>query len=205
MMVFFEPSPLATGVIFIGVLFTAIRDKRLSRKGLGRLLLHPVLAFLCVYVVFAVFFAFDLVEALRSVLKEQASFVLETHRGYWPWVGGNTKEFLYAAGTPIMVIFVYWVARIVWQWGTSRKGVMHWSMDTVFVLSLLVVFGAVVFLGVNRGETSRLWIYLAVLFTIPASLLIARSPRSPLLFFSVASALVIQSIVALQRVGFVVP
>jgi hypothetical protein len=68
-----------------------------------------------------------------------------------------------------------------------------------------MTFAAVLFLGVNRGETSRLWIYLAVLFPIPASLLIARTPRSPLLFVFVGSTLVIQSIVALQTVNFVLP
>jgi hypothetical protein len=115
------------------------------------------------------------------------------------------KEFFYAAGTPIVILFVYCVARILWQWRTSGNAEMHWSMDTAFILALLVTFAAVLFLGINRGETSRLWIYLAVLFPIPASLLIAKSPRSPLLFFLVACTLVTQSIVALQRVAFIIP
>ena len=203
MLVLFEPSPLATGVIFVAILLVALGEKRLSRSDLGRLVLHPLLAFSGVYLAFFVLFDFDLLGAFRSVLAEANNFNQEENRSYRQWLGANTREFFYAAGTPLVVIFVYWVARILRRWRPSSDRVARWSMDTAFVMGLLVTFAAVLFLGINRGETSRLWIYLAALFPIPAALLLAATPRSALLVFFVGSTLVIQSIVALQRVDFV--
>jgi hypothetical protein len=61
------------------------------------------------------------------------------------------------------------------------------------------------FLGINRGEITRLWIYLAVLFQVPASVFIAKIDRGIILFFLVASLLAMQGMVTLHRIGFVFP
>jgi hypothetical protein len=205
LLILFEPSPLVTGIIFIGIFLNAIGEKRLSMKNFWIILFTPILAFLCMYVLFSVLFSFDLFQALRFVFKNAINFNLKAHRGYWVWIGENTKEFFYSVGTPIVLIFIYWISQILVKWKTLKSAITHWSMETIYVLSLLVTFGVVLFLGTNRGELSRLWIYLAVFFQIPASLFIARIPKSALLFFLVASTLVIQSIIALQRIGFIIP
>ncbi len=203
MLILFEPSPLATGLIFMAILLVATKEGQLSKEDVGRLLLYPFLAFLCVYVAFFVLFDFDLVGAFSAVLTEAGAFNLAESRGYWPWIGANMREFFYAAGTPLVIIFAYGVARLFHQWWAAKGVGRRWTMDTAFVMGLLATFTAVLFLGINRGETSRLWIYLAVLFPIPAALLIAATPRRSLLVFFVGSTLVIQSVVALQRVDFV--
>ena len=72
-------------------------------------------------------------------------------------------------------------------------------MESIYVLSVLATYGAVLLLGVNRGEISRLWIYLAVLFQIPAAVFIARTAKSAVFFFLVACTLVAQSDESLSK------
>ncbi|MBI1794620.1 MAG: hypothetical protein HYR70_10555 [Chloroflexi bacterium] len=204
-LILFEPSPLVTGIIFIGILINAAGEKKLSKKDFGALLIIPLLAFLGMYTLFSVLFSFDLIQVLRFVVRDAVNFNFKDNRGYWVWIGENTKEFFYGVGTPIMLIFIYWISQLLMKWKNLKYNVIYWSMENIFVLSLLMTFGAVVFLGINRGEVSRLWIYLAVFFQIPASLFIAKIPKSTVLFFLVTSTLVLQSIVALQRVGFIIP
>ena len=96
------------------------------------------------------------------------------------------------------------VAQIFSQW-RALKNNAGWSLENVYVIGLLVTFFVVVFLGVNRGEITRLWIYLAVFFQIPASIFIAKINKGEVLFFLVASTIVAQNILTLHRVGFIIP
>ena len=204
-LVLFEPSPLVTGFIFLGVLLKAIGEKRISKGDLWKILVVPGLAFLGVYFLFSVLFSFDLLEAFRLVLNDAVDFNVRAERGYWIWVWENPKEFTYAAGLPVMMIFIYMVMQVFGGWKHLRIHITRWSMETLFVLSLLLTLGVVILLGVNRGEITRLWIYLAVFFQVPAAIYMARISRGEGLFLLVACTLAVQSIVTLQRVGFVIP
>lgn len=205
LLVLFEPTPLVTGIIFLGVLFNAILEKRISKKDFWGLLIFPILAFLGMYLLFEVFFSFNLFQAFQYVFNDALQFNAIDERDYWIWIGENPKEFIYAAGLPIMMIFIYMTVQILNQWITTRDNTIGRSIENVFVLSLLVTLGIVIFLGINRGEITRLWIYLAVFFQVPAALFLANTQKSNFLFFLVASTLVVQSVISLQRVGFIIP
>lgn len=206
MLVVFEPSPLVVGLIFIGVAVKAIGEKKIILRDLIKIVVFPVSAFLVVYLLFLLFFSFDLIQAFRFILDDAASFNLNSQRGYRVWFGENLKEFFYSAGTPIVLIFIYTTSRLVLNWKSLfKQNIFDWVSEHFYSFSLLLTFSFVVFLGINRGEISRLWIYLAVLFQIPAALFITKIPKSQLAFFIVSSTVIIQTIVALQRVGFVRP
>ncbi len=205
MLVLFEPSPLVTGIIFVGVLLNTAGEKRLSKKDFWYISIIPLLTFLCLYMLFSVLFSFDLIQAFRFILNDAAKFNFESRRGYRIWIGENIKEFFYGVGTPIMLIVIYRISQILSQWKTLKRNIIYWPLENIFILSLVMTFGVVALLGINRGETTRLWIYLGVLFQVPASLFIAQIPKSSIPFLAVASMLVIQTIVALQRVVFVNP
>jgi hypothetical protein len=205
LLVLFEPSPLVTGIIFVGILLNALAINNLSKKDLWALMVIPPLGFLGLYLLFMAAFKFDLFQAFQYVLTDAVDFNVEDNRDYWIWVVENPKEFFYAAGIPIMIIFVYLTFLIFSHWKTLKRNLIGWSMEIVFILSLLVTFFVVVFLGINRGETTRLWIYLAVFFQVPAAYFFGKIARSTSLFFLVACTLVIQSIISIQRVGFVIP
>lgn len=200
----FEASPATLGILFLGILIHAIGENRLSEWDLWKFLTHLVLAFLAVYAAFSALFHFSLLQAFLYVLEDAVKFNLISERGYAIWAGENILEFFFSAGVPVMIIFMYMAAHIL---GDPRtlKDILHWSSENVYVICLLLTFLAVDLLGINRGEVTRLWIYLAVFFQVPASLFIARIHRGEILLFLVSGTLVLQSLISLHRVGFVLP
>ena len=203
-LVLFEPSPLVAGIVFLGIFIHALLAKKLSQKELLRLLIIPFLSFLGVYLLFFVFFSFNLFQVFKYILADAVDFNVKANRPYWIWLQENPKEFFFAAGLPVMMIFIFMAAKILTQSG-SLKSIARWTLENIIVISLLVTFCALLFLGVNRGEITRLWIYLAVLFQIPAASFLGKMPSSKTMFFLVAATLVIQSILTLQRIQFINP
>lgn len=203
-LILFEPSPLITGIVLIGILIYAIREKRFSKKDFYRLSINLSLAFLVVYIIFDILFSFNLLESFLYVLKDAMKFNITYERGYLIWIVENSKEFFLGVGIPVMIIFIYMTAQILVQTKTL-KSFTQWSLENIFVISLLVTFFVLLFLGINRGEVMRLWIYLAVLFQIPTSIFIAKIEKGEILFFLVASLLAVQAMVTLHRVGFNFP
>jgi hypothetical protein len=149
-------------------------------------------------------FTFNFFQSFLYLLNGARNFNINDERGYWIWIIENSREFFYGAGVPVMIIFTYMVTLIFAQM-KNLKAATQWSLENVFVISLFVNFLLVLFLGINRGEITRLWIYLAVLFQVPASVFIAKIGKGTILFFLVASLLAVQGMVTLHRVGFVFP
>lgn len=203
-LILFEPSPLITAFILTGVLVYAIREKQFSIKDAGKLSIHLILAFLGIYIIFYVLLSFDLIQTFLYVLRDAVTFNLARRRDYAIWLGENIKDFFYDAGLPVMIILIYMTAQIFGQW-KSLKEFIRWPLENIYLFSLWVTFLVVDLLGVNRGETTRLWIYLAVFFQVPASIFMARIKRGEILFFLVALTLVVQSMLTLHRVAFVIP
>ena len=203
-LILFEPSPLVTGLIPAGILLYSFVNNKLTKQAILRLIIHASLAFLVLHLIFRTFFSFDLFETLQFVLRDATHFNQLAGRGYRIWLGENLKEFFYSAGTPVMVIFIYSISQAAVRWDEITNPA-HWSYEFVYSVSLLITFAFVVLLGINRGEISRLWIYLAVLFQVPAAVYIAKIKKSTLIFLLVAGTLVIQTLLPLHRVGFTNP
>ncbi len=200
----FEPLPLITGIIFLGILLQAIRERRISKEGFWKLILNMSLGFLSVYFLFSIFFSFDLFRTFMYVWKDLMNFNTNGQRDYWIWLGENIKEFFYGVGVPITIITIYMIAHIFAQWKASRDFVLL-SVENVFAMSVIITFLILVVLGINRGEVTRLWIFLAVFFQVPASIFMAKHVRSNVPFYLVTGMLVVQSIITLHRIGFIIP
>lgn len=204
-LVLFEPSPLVMGTLFLGIIFQAMIRKKISIKELISILLLPILSFIVIYFLFKLIFSFDLWQAFQYVLRDAVDFNNRTNRKYSVWLSENLKEFFYGAGLPVMMIFLYIIMSIFSQWKKILREFRDISVENWFSLSLLLTFLIVLFLGVNRGETTRLWIYLAVFFQIPAAYYIANTDKSKMMLFLVACTLIVQTIITLQRVRFLNP
>jgi len=204
-LVLFEPSPLVTGLLFVAVLLPAIGQKKVTVKDLIPIPLIPIFTFAAVYLLFSILFSFNLWQVMDYMIKEAVQFNEIDNRSYLIWLKENVKEFFYGAGPPVMMIFIYFTVSIFSQWKMVAKNILHWSTENIYVLSLIFTFCVVLFFGVNRGETTRLWIYLAVFFQIPAAFFMAKVVKNNTLFYILAATLIAQSFVTLQRIGFVIP
>ncbi len=205
LLVLFEPSPLVLGIVFIGILLNAIGENRVSRKDMWAILFVPTLGFLGTYILVSSFFHFDMFQAFQYVLIDAVDYNLKDKHDYWIWILENPKEFFYAAGIPVMLIFVYMSSLILSHWKSLTWNITRWSIEIVYIVSLLITFCVVLFLGINRGEITRLWIYLAVFFQVPAAYFLAKMVKSKSLLYLVSCTLVIQSVISLQSVSFIGP
>ena len=204
-LILFEPTPLATGIIFIGILLHTLGENKLSRNQILGVARHSG-AWLCAGIhPLPDYFSFDLLGAFQYVLKDAISFNTVDQRDYWIWLLENPKEFLFSAGIPVMVLFIYLASDMISQSKTLGARITHWPVDKIYILSLLATLLALMLLGINRGEITRLWIYLAAFFQVPAAYFLAKFKYGKAVFFGVACTLVIQTLITLQRVGFVVP
>jgi hypothetical protein len=138
------------------------------------------------------------------VWKDLTNFNTNGQRDYWIWLGENIKEFFYGVGVPITIITIYMIAHIFAQWKSSRDFVLL-SVENVFALNVIITFLILVFLGINRGEVTRLWIFLAVFFQVPASIFMAKHVKINIPFYLVTCTLAVQSIITLHRIGFIIP
>ena len=198
----FEPSPFTTGILFIGILLNAIGEKKISLKQTLNVVLIPIISFAAIYLIFLIVFSFDLNQAFQYILKDAVEFNIRRDRNYLIWIGENLKEFFYVAGLPVMMIFIYFTFSILSQWRALKKNLLHWSAIDLFVLSLLLTLIIILFLGINRGEVTRLWIYLAVFFQIPAAYFMAKIIKSNALFYILAVTLMAQSFITLAKISF---
>jgi len=76
-------------------------------------------------------------------------------------------------------------------------------MESLYLLCVLASFLFIVLTGVNRGEVTRLWIYLAVFFQVPTALFMTKIPRNTWVFYCVAATLVVQAVAALGKIDFI--
>lgn len=201
---FFEPSPLVVGILFVGILVNALIQKSLSIKELIEILVYTLVSFLVTYLLVLICFSFDIFHAFINIIKDAASFNATADRPYSLWLRENLKEFFYGAGLPVMMVFVYLFFSLLGQWKELFRKGYHWSIENTYLVSLLITFCVVLFLGINRGETTRLWIYLAVFFQIPAAVYMVRVVKSNLAFIILAGTVILQTLVSLQRIVFII-
>jgi hypothetical protein len=189
----FEPLPFVTGVLFLALaghlLLRSETDGRVLVTRAGWTLLTFAAAYMAARVVIGV----DAVAVFRHVWNDAVAFNAEAGRPYRIWVWRNLIDFSIGTGLCQMtawagvVVYAVWHAREWRMWG--REPVVMFSVGvaaTVLATDLL---------GVNRGETVRLWIFLACLAQVPAAYACAR------LESRVATALVLATSVLSGTIG----
>ncbi|MBV1851216.1 glycosyltransferase family 39 protein [Catellatospora tritici] len=191
---FFEPLPLALGVVFVALLGWAKAGGRLSWPDTGWLIGLAVAGFAACYAAMRLVVGYDLASNFAYVLDDARGFNGDGHRPYGVWVVRNLWDFAIAAGLPTVLLVAAGVVDAV------RRG--PWRAGAVLAASAAVTLVVLDLLGVNRGETVRLWIFLAVLWQIPAAWLCARTARLwPIV--AVVSATALQAATGMAMIAFV--
>lgn len=204
-LILFEPSPLITGLIFLGILIFNFAQKKLLLPEIMRIVIVTVAAFSVTYLFFSLVFSFDLLQAVAYVMKHQSDFNSGVRPGYTIWLGENIKIFSYVVGLPITMIVIYRAAQIIAESNSIKSFIRNWSIEKTFLFSVLVTFLTLLLWGIVRGEITRIWIFMAVFFQIPVAYFMAKIVKRNILFFLVAGTLVAQSIITVHRVAFLRP
>lgn len=194
-MVFFEPLPLVSGFIFLGMLWHALSYDGKRLKDYGRAAAAAIGAFFAVYVVLRLALSYDFFANLAYMVHDARRFNA-TGRPYRVWAVTDVIEFATAIGAASTVILLGAFANGEWRTWSSRI--------TVLAVTSLATIAIVDLLGLNRGEVTRLWIFLAAFVAIPIGTRLAAS-RSLLPLAIVILSLAAQTSVEAGMIAFVVP
>jgi hypothetical protein len=190
---FFEALPLVMGLVFAALLGVALARRSLTWRDAARLVGGAVVGFAACVVALRLAFGYGLFDNFAYVLADANDFNARW-RPYGMWVTRNLWYLAMAAG------FASCALLAVAGFDAVRRRSAHPA--AVLVLSGLAVLVVLDLWGINRGETVRLWIFLAVYLQVGAAWLCARTQR----FWPIAvlvAASVVQAGVGSAMVGFV--
>ncbi|GHJ44722.1 hypothetical protein Cs7R123_20640 [Catellatospora sp. TT07R-123] len=192
----FEPLPLVLGLAFAGTAALALHRRACDWYDLLRLVSLTLAAFAAAYLGMRAVFGYDLFVNLHYVLADANEFNVRAGRPYQVWVWRNLWDFALCAGLAATVVSG------AAGWDALRRGLARpVAVVTVCAFAVLAFLDLV---GVNRGETIRLWIFLAVFFQLTVAWWCARSPRVwP--FALLVGATLVQSALGMALIAFVRP
>jgi hypothetical protein len=156
----------------------------------GRAVVYAALSLLGMHIAVRLLFGFDTVAAFRFALQDARDFNALTARPYWLWVGHNLKDvFLHVGPGQAMLFFIG-------LWTSVRTP----SADLWLAPTVAAVLIVLTFLGINRGEVVRLWIFVGALMQIAAAHACA---SRPLAFRIVLTIAIVQTAVLVQSIAWV--
>jgi hypothetical protein len=199
----FEPTALIAGLLFSVLLIHRVASGRLPVR---TALLHigaALLSFVATYVVMIGWFGFDLFRAFAAVARDAARFNADSGRPYAVWVWQNLFDIAFGVGWCQTVLFAAALADGVVRW-PSRWRLADAPLIVLICVSVLAMVGVADAIGVNRGEVTRLWIFMACLAQIPAAY-VCRRLGSAFAFGLVIVATLVQTALAAAMIAFVAP
>lgn len=201
-LVFFEPLPLVIGLLFLALALAAIGRGDIPWERFVAQTAATIAVFIGTAELMTAWTGFSIVRTFHSIGRHAMEFNATTARPYAVWVTGNLWEF--ALGTGLCQAAASVGVLLTWLSGPGRwrERLSHPMAATC--IGLFAVLGAVDLIGVNRGEVTRLWIFLGCFYQIPLAW--ACSLRdSQLAIAVVVGATALHAAVGTTLIGFVVP
>ena len=146
-------------------------------------------------------FRLDSRSTLRVLAADAVKFNEATGRPDEIWVYQSLLDFVVAVGACQAVLFV---GALVDGFARGKGGTRLAEPIVAFTLGLVGVVLALDWLGVNRGEVVRLWIFLACLCQIPAAYVCARL-ESPIAIALIFTVTLLYNALGTAMVGFILP
>ena len=195
---------------FLGVMAERLARSELARSRLWRSAVIPVAGFLIVHVLMRLTVQFDIGSVFVSLLKAAADFNQTAGRPYDEWVVQNLKEFFLGAGLApslLTLLSLYGGWRAATREGRrERAGRVLWAYlaapGSAFVASLVLCVLMVDLAGINRGEVTRLWIFLGVFLQLACAHALVTRFGETTTRVSLA-VVIVQTTLTASMVGFV--
>jgi hypothetical protein len=210
---FFEPLPLVTGLIFLALMGKSLLEGELDRFQLIKIFAYVPGSFFLMHLLLIRTLGFNILEAFSFSLQDARAFNVHGHRPYSVWVVHNLKDFFLNMGIAHSVLFLTVLGSTFWKLAvlirqrndTGNPFAAYFTKSPVLLLlaftSVLLVLDL---LGINRGETDRLWIFLGVILQIVVAYYCAVG-RQYAAFAPVLAITIFQTTLCLYRIGFVTP
>jgi hypothetical protein len=201
-LVFFEPLPLAIGLVFTALVVRSIATGRTQPERWTLQACAMIASFVAASEAVRALTGFELIGAFRQTAAHAAAFNASAGRPYAYWIRGNLAELVFGLGPCTAVVFCGVAIGAVSRSRTVRARLE----DPVAMLcaSLIATIVIVEAIGINRGEVIRLWIFLGCFLAIPVACACAALP-SRAAIGAVVSCALLQAAVGLALIAFVVP
>ena len=201
-LVFFEPLPLVIGLLFLALALAAIGRGDIPWERFVAQTAATIAVFIGTAEIMTASTGFNIVRTFQSIGRHAMEFNATAARPYAVWITGNLREFALGAGLCQAVasagVLLTWLSAP----GSWRERLSHPIAATC--IGLFAVLAAVDLIGVNRGEVTRLWIFLGCFYQIPLAW--ACSLRdSQLAIAVVLGVTAFHAAVGTTLIGFVVP
>jgi hypothetical protein len=145
---------------------------------------------------------FDIARTFQTIGRHAMEFNATTARPYAVWVTANLGEFALGVGLCQVVASVG--VLLAWLSAPGRCRERLSAPMAATCIGLFAVLSVVDLVGVNRGEVTRLWIFIGCFYQIPLAW--ACSLRdSQLAIAAVVGVTALHAAVGTTLVGFVVP
>jgi len=215
-----EPLPFVAGVIFLGAFAQRLAISAMSAisataaidgRALWRIAVFPLAGFLLAYAALQLAFGFEILPVFRAMLADAVDFNRRFDRSYGIWVIQNLKEFFLGAGVVPSLLYLAALfalgrriageAREVGGRGALRALLVDPAANLLlsFTLCLLTVD----LLGVNRGEVTRLWIFLGVFLELAVAAECLARPGERTAYLAI-STVAFQAALTASTVGFLI-
>jgi hypothetical protein len=201
-LVFFEPLPLVMGLLFAVLAGRALWRGDITWRRLATQGAIAVLAFGATYAAVSFRYGFDLFPALRTIGAHAVEFNATAGRPYAIWARENLREFTLGVGICQAILFCAALGDGLWRSDPAAPRLTR--PIVVLCLSLFGVLIATDLIGINRGEVTRLWIFLACFFQIPAAYVCASLHSRAALGVVLATTL-LQGALGTAMIGFILP
>jgi len=141
------------------------------------------LGFLTPAFVLQLWLGYPTFRVILACLRNNRLFNLARKRSYGAWVVVTPFEFALSLGVGLaLVCLVGWVREVA---AAVRAGALR--ARNAVLLATVGVLGLLVVLGMNRGETARLWLFVTPLLVVGAADALCREERvAPWLFAALA-------------------
>jgi len=203
---FVEPVTLALGVVFVFVITSHALARGLAAGRLARAVAYPALAFLLVHAAVARGLDFDILATFRAQAAAAAHFNQQAGREYGTWVVANLPEFFIGAGVVPSLLLLAGAGLFLGRGFVAPSRVataIRRSPGTAVLLGTCATVATLDLLGVNRGDVTRLWLFLAV--TLQGGAAIASKDLEGASAELVLAGTLLQAIVTTSMVMFVGP
>lgn len=150
----FDPVPFGLGLIFLALLILFCLGNSFRYK-FSSIVMYVSIGFAGTGIVFYLLTGFNLIEGFIYCLKDATHFNLN-NRPYSIWVIQNLKEYVIGAG--LASSFIIFLSAL--KLGDLKWELSEFSVARVILISFIITILILNFSGANRGEVTRLWIFL---------------------------------------------
>lgn len=207
---FVDPLTFVLGIVFLGVLAERLASGACSAAMLWRSAVIPVAGFLGVHAVMRFTAGFDIVSVFVSLWKAAAAFNQAADRPYAVWVVHNLKDFFLGVGAApslaaLLAPALICRAMIRARRADRRSGMLQRCLSapgSAFTASFFLCLLVIDLAGINRGEVTRLWIFLGVFLQMAAAQSLVAFLGGAAARISIG-ALAVQTALTASMVGFI--